>query len=273
MTRIGVSVCHNNAIEVFARQRAPALGQTMRRLNCLVSVLALVSASLFAEDEKTVPAIGLADLAAKADVIVLAQVKDTDYFYRHEYPVNGNAYLKVLIPYKTDKAMDIMEIYESGLHENECYFPNPSVFEEGRRYLVFLQLDPEKPDRYRGLAEGCALDVLVDSDNHYALRYPVTGIDLTDSLTDLATDMQFSDSYALENENSLNSTELNILLEAGLITPFEGTKKSAPVALGAPPTVPAGRQWIYTRGIDLVTIRKMLGPESLSIDRNQKRVE
>ena len=243
----------------------------MRRL--VFFVLALASASLFAEEEKTVPAIGLADLAAKADVIVLAQVKDTDYFYRHEYPVNGSAYLKVLIPYKTDKAMDIMEVYESGLHENECYFPNPSVFEEGRRYLLFLKLDPDKPERYRGLAEGCALDVLVDSDNHYALRYPVTGIDLTDSLAELATEMKFSDSYALVNEDSLTSTERNILLDAGLIAPFEAAEKNAPLALGMPPTEPPGKQWIYTHGIDLVTIRKMLGPAGLSLERNQKRVE
>ena len=245
----------------------------MIRLACFVSVLAVVSASLFSKEEKTVPAISLEDLAAKADVIVLAQVKDTDYFYRHEYPVNGSAYLKVLIPYKTDKAMDIMEVYESGLHENECYFPNPTVFEEGRRYLLFLKLDPEKPERYRGLEEGCALDVLVDSDNHYALRYPVTGIDLTDSLAGLATGMKFSDSYALLDEDSLNSTERNILLDAGLIVPFEETKKSAPGVFGAPQTEPAGRQWIYTSGIDLVTLRKLLGPEALSPDRNQKRVE
>jgi hypothetical protein len=121
----------------------------MRGLICFVSVLAMASASLFAEEEKSVPAIGLADLAAKADVIVLAQVKDTDYFYRHEYPVNGSAYLKVLIPYKTDKAMDIMEVYESGLHENECYFPNPSVFEEGRRYLADRRLRPGCSGRQR----------------------------------------------------------------------------------------------------------------------------
>ena len=266
-------LCHNDWIEEFARKRAPTDVQTMKSLVCFVSVLAMVSASLLAEDEKTVPAIGLADLAAKADVIVLAQVKDTDYFYRHEYPVNGSAYLKVLIPYKIDKPMDIMEIYESGLHENECYFPNPSVFEEGRRYLLFLQLDPDKPERYRGLAEGCALDVLVDSDNHYALRYPVTGIDLTDELADLATEMKFSDAYALVNEDSFNSTERNILLDAGLIVPFEATEKNAPRALGMPPPEPPGRQWIYTRGIDLVTVRKMLGPAALGLDRNQQPLE
>jgi hypothetical protein len=231
----------------------------MKKLTCLF--LALAATPVFAQDERPVPPISLADLAAKAEVIVLAQVKDTDYFYRREYAVSGSAYLKILIPYKIDKPMEIIEVYEKGLHENECYFPNPTVFEEGRRYLLFLKQDPEKPERYRGLAEGCAMDVLVEDDNQYALRYPVTGIDLADSLEDLAIEMQFGDSYAIEDEDSLTSTELNILLDAGWIVPIEESKKKiVPGALGAPQVEVAGRQWIYTRGIDLATIRKMLEP-------------
>ena len=231
----------------------------MKRLICLL--LALAATPVLTQDERPVPPISLADLGAKAEVIVLAQVKDTDYFYRREYPVSGSAYLKILIPYKIDNPMEIIEVYEKGLHENECYFPNPTVFEEGRRYLLFLKQDSEKPERYRGLAEGCAMDVLVEGDNQYALRYPVTGFDLADSLEDLAVEMQFGDSYAIEDEDSLTSTERNILLDAGLIVPIEESKKKiVPGVLGAPQVEVAGRQWIYTRGIDLATIRKMLGP-------------
>ncbi len=231
----------------------------MKRLICLV--VAMTATPLWAQDEQPVPPISLADLGAKAEVIVLAQVKDTDYFYRRDFPVSGSAYLKILIPYKIDKPMEIIEIHEQGLHENECYFPNPTVFEEGRRYLLFLQRDPDKPERYRGLAEGCALDVLVERDNHYALRYPVTGIDLADELEGLAVEMQFGDSYAIEDEDSLTSTERNILLDAGWIAPLEESKKkTAPGVLGAPQPKTEGPQWIYTRGIDLATIRKMLGP-------------
>jgi hypothetical protein len=231
----------------------------MKRLICFI--LAMAATPVFAQDERPVPPISLADLGAKAEVIVLAQVKDTDYFYRREYPVSGSAYLKILFPYKLDKPMEIIEVHEKGLHENECYFPNPTVFEEGRRYLLFLQQDPDQPRRYRGLAEGCALDVLVKSDNHYALRYPVTGVALSDPLAELAVEMQFGDSYAIEDENSLTSTERNILLDAGWITPLEDSKKkTVPGALGASQIKHAGPQWIYTRGIDLATIRKMLGP-------------
>jgi hypothetical protein len=231
----------------------------MKNLICLV--FAMAATSMFAQDERLAPPISLADLGAKAEVIVLAQVKDTDYFYRREHPVSGSAYLKILIPYKIDKPVEIIEVYEKGLHAKECYFPNPTVFEEGRRYLLFLKRDPGKPERYRGLAEGCALDVLVESDNRYALRYPVTGIDLADSLEDLAVEMQFGDSYAIENEDSLTSTERNNLLDAGWIVPLkESNKKTVPGVLGEPQIEDASRQWIYTRGIDLVTIRKMLGP-------------
>ena len=117
--------------------------------------------------------VSLSELAARADLVAVAQVKDTDYFYTRAFPSEGSAYLKILITYKTNKANEeIIEVYEKGLHSNECYFENPTVLEEGRRYLVFFRLDPEDPKIYRGLPEGCALEILVDENNRYALRYP-----------------------------------------------------------------------------------------------------
>ena len=111
----------------------------------------------------------LAELAQQAEFVALAQVRDTDYLRRRDIPVSGSAYLKVLIPYKGDASTDLVEVYEKGLHEHECYFPNPTLFEEGRRYLLFLRRDPENPERYRGLPAGCAVDVLVDEDNALSL--------------------------------------------------------------------------------------------------------
>ena len=224
----------------------------------------LISAPLLAQEAPPPAPVSLADLAGKADLIMLAQVKDTDYFYRHDYPVSGSAYLKPLIHYKGGKPADIVEVYEKGLHVNECYFPNPSVFEEGRRYLLFLRQDPDQPERYRGLAEGCALDVLVDENNSYVLRYPASGISLSDPLEALAVDVVFGDPYAIENEESLTSTERNILLDRGLIkTIVPPGKQTGPGALGVPQSRSPARQWIYAKGIDISTIRKLMGPEAV----------
>lgn len=206
------------------------------------------------EQQAAAPPASLEQLAAAADVIAVAQIKDTDYLLRREFPVAGSAYLKMLIPYKVDKPLDIIEVFEEGLHPNECYFPNPSVFEEGRRYLLFLRVDPDKPERYRALPQGCALDLLVRDNSQYALRLPVTGIALSDPLTELAQEMDFSDPYALETDESLASQQRDEWLEAGWLQ------------LG-----PDG--YVYTHGVELAKIRQLMGEQAISLDRHQKRVE
>ena len=214
--------------------------------------------------EAQTPPVSLADLAGRADLVVLAQARDTDYFMRREIPVSGSAYLKVLIPYKSpDDAIqpgDIIDVYEKGLHEHECYFPNPTVFEEGRRYLLFLKKDPEDDERYRGMPEGCALDVLVDSNNRYALRYPVNGISLSDDLGPLATEMEFRDPYAIADDESLLPAERDSMLKAGELVTYtaEESKAEGSSTRWAPGTEPKGLQWIYTRGVDLTAARKLM---------------
>jgi hypothetical protein len=186
--------------------------------------------------------VSLAELAARADLVVLAQAKDTDYLRRRDIPVSGSAYLKVLIPYKTDGPLDILEVYEKGLHPGECYFPNPTVFEEGRRYLLFLRKDPEDETRYRGLPQGCALEVLVNDQNRYALRYPADGIALSDPLGTLAIEMKFSDSYAVVRDTELLPSDRDAMRKEGVIVPH------------------SPGQWIYTRGIPLTHIRALMAP-------------
>jgi hypothetical protein len=198
-------------------------------------------------DDQAVSPVSLAELAMSADLVVLAQVKDTDYFTRRDIPVSGSAYLKVLIPYKVDSPADLIEVYEKGLHDQECYFPNPSVFEEGRRYLLFLKKDPDHEERYRGLPQGCALDVLVGSDNRYALRYPVTGMDLSDPLGELALDMTFSDAYAIVDDDELLPAQRDAMLGAGQIAPYDSP----------------GHQWMYTKGVSLTAVRRVMFPPGL----------
>ena len=166
------------------------------RSKILVLGSLLIFSTLTYALEKTTP-VSLSALAAEADLVAVAQVKDTDYVYTRSFPSEGSAFLRILIAYKQNNAdEEIIEIYEKGLHPNECYFENPTVLEEGRRYLVFFRLDPDDPENYRGLAEGCALEILVTGNNGYALKYPIKGIDLTDDLDKLAIKYDFRDNYA-----------------------------------------------------------------------------
>ena len=215
----------------------------------LLTAIGSITADQFAStaDKK----ISLAELAQAADVIVLAQTRDTDYMYRRKFPVDGSAFLKVLITYKTDKAADMIEVYEHGLHAHECYFQNPTVFEEGRRYLLFLQKDAVHPERYRGLAQGCALDVLVDRDNRYVLRLPVTGIQVSDPLSGMARGFEFADAYAVENDESLPPQQRDTLLASGWI-------------------VPRGDGYIYTQGVDLSTVRELMGKNGVTAAAPEK---
>ena len=190
--------------------------------------------------------VSLSDLAAMADLVAVAQVKDTDYVFTRSFPSEGSAFLKILISYKTNNTKaEIIEVYEKGLHPNECYFENPTVFEEGRRYLVFFRINPDDPDTYRGLTAGCALEILVTNDNRYALRYPVDGIELTDRLPEMATRYDFHDNYALVSEATLSPSERDDLLTRGLIVPYKD-------------------QFKYTHGIDLSSARMLIKTDALS---------
>lgn len=185
-------------------------------------------------------ATSLGALAARADLVALAQVRDTDYLTRRDIPVSGSAYLEVLIAYKPEGTAGHFEVYETGLQEKACYFPNPDVTEEGRRYLVFLKKDPEDPKRFRGMPEGCALDVLVAADNRYVLRYPLTGINLAGPFRSLAHETAFSDGYAVVDDDDLLPEQRNAMLSAGQIRSYRESR------------------WIYTMGIDLAAARELM---------------
>ena len=189
--------------------------------------------------------VSLSELSRKSDIVALAQVKDTDYVYTRSFPSEGSAYLKILIAYKPSRPSDeIIEVYETGLHANECYFENPTVFEEGRRYMVFLRLDPEDSGRYRALPEGCALEVFVTAQNRYALKYPVDGIKITDKLDRWAKEIDYHDNYALLAEDDLSPPERNKLLAEELIVSYQDGYK-------------------FTHGVDLTTARSQIGEEAL----------
>ena len=213
-----------------------------------IGLLLTLAAAVEAAPETTQesPPADLTALAAAADLVALAQVRDTDYRTQRDIPVSGSAFLRILIAYKADRDDELVEVYEAGLHEHECYFPNPTVYEEGRRYLLFLRHDPDDAERYRGLPAGCALEVLVTGDNRYALRYPATGIDLGEALDQSAEAMAFADRYALIADEDIAPTERNALRAAGYI-------ESA-----------GDDRWRYTHGVDLSTVRRLIDPDALA---------
>lgn len=197
--------------------------------------------------------ISLSELASQADLVAVAQVVDTDYIYTRSFPSEGTAILKVLISYKANRAgEEFIEVYEKGLHPNECYFESPEFFLEGRRYLVFFSIDPVDPELYRGLPQGCALEILVTEDSTYALKYPVEGILLEDQFDGLATEYGFRDPHALVDEESLSPANRDKLLARRLIVPYEDHFK-------------------YTHGVDLTSVRKLIGSDALEVKSQFKR--
>jgi hypothetical protein len=115
------------------------------------------------------------------------------------------------------------------------------VFEEGRRYLLFLRRDAEDAERYRGLEQGCAIDVLVDRDNRYAVRMPVTGIPLTDALEELARPMQFSDPYAVVDDDALPAALRDAMQAAGQIVPHVPAEADSTGVAAAAASIPRRR--------------------------------
>ena len=209
----------------------------------IFSIALMISSLVCAADDTE--KISLSELASQADLVAVAQVVDTDYIYTRSFPSEGTAILKVLISYKANRAgEEFIEVYEKGLHPNECYFENPEFFLEGRRYLVFFSIDPVDPELYRGLPQGCALEILVTEDSAYALKYPVEGIQLEEQFESLATEYRFNDQHALVAEESLSPANRDGLLEREFIVPYEDRFK-------------------YTHGVDLTTVRKLIGADAL----------
>lgn len=213
-------------------------------MRALLTTLLLLAPSFAAPSDPIDPA-SLTELAQRSDLVAVAQVRDTDYRMRRDIPVSGSAYLRPLITYKGEGEVEVFEVYENGLHERACYFPNPTVFEEGRRYLVFLVRDPDEPERYRGHPEGCALTVLVDRDNRYALRYPVDDILLSDPFEAIVRTMDFADRYAIVADEDLLPARRDELLERGAIAEH------------------GEDEWMYGLGVPLGEARRLIAPAAL----------
>lgn len=137
-----------------------------------IRLIALVVVSGLAAAQTGTGAHPLAERAAGSDLVVLAQLDRIDYEYNRGYPVGGRAWLRPLITYKADSELrGILVVTEHGLKENECYFPQVDPWDEAPRYLLFLNEDTDNAT-LEGHADGCAIEILVDSTGGYAARWP-----------------------------------------------------------------------------------------------------
>lgn len=204
----------------------------------------------------------LAERAATSDMVLLAQLERTDYNYLRGLPVEGRAWFRSLLTYKTPRTMERLIVQESGVKDIECYFPEVEPGTESPRYLLFLVRDEE--GELRGHPEGCALEVLVSSDNRYAIRWP---------------------QQALDRENAREDDRLNTLVEE-LDFQGPGSRINASDMLSHQRRATAerdlmrvdGSELMPTRGIPLTDLRRLMQPgldveNDASRAREQRRVD
>lgn len=182
------------------------------------------------------PPTTLQQMARDSDVVAVVQVNITDYQRRRDIPVRGTAYLNPLITYKTPQPLDRITVFEEGLWENECYFPD-EIGQEGARFLVFLNRDPEQ-FRFLGHRAQCKLPILVTRGGHYALRWPLDRVAASEELEAVVQEMDFVGPGARVNRADMDYREID-RLEALDAARMEG------------------RTLIYTKGIPLSEARRV----------------
>lgn len=223
--------------------------------NFLTSLLLFISSSaiLVAQDDggdapaRPTPA----ELAASSNLIVLAQLRFVEYDTPRESPVEGTARFEVLLPYKVPEPINRLTVYEQGVKEIECYFPDEPAAEEQRRYLLFLVPDPEEDTRYRGNPRGCALEILTTTDGRYAVRWPQPAVRLDATPEDLVRPMDFTGPGARVYAGNMTSTSIE--------------RRIAEDNMAR-----EGDYLVYNRGIYLGDFRKLLGEAGVTPDRIQR---
>ncbi|MBE9549683.1 MAG: hypothetical protein IMF09_09790 [Proteobacteria bacterium] len=174
------------------------------------------------------------DLITAAELVAIAQLNDTRYEYLRGFPNKGVAWMRPIIKYKSERAIDIFTVYDEGIKGSHCYFPDTARWQEGNRFLVFLK--HEEFIRYRGLTPVCYLPVSVNTENQYVLRLPIDNVDLPDELLQQAQTYQFTDSGS-----RIDATELLREEKARLIADSQMKDE--------------GDTLVYTRGIPISAVR------------------
>jgi len=211
-------------------------------LACLVT---LGTSVCFAQAEQPGEKPRLSKLAAESDLVALAQLIATEYEYTRGFPSKGFATLRILIPYKQPEPLDQVQVIEEGLKESECYFPEISAWQEGQRFLVFL--NRLEADQFKGHPQLCALPVLVTDGNRYAMRIPQDAIDLGEDGRAMVRELIYADPAARLDATELTGTAIEQMIEE------QGLRQ-------------IGDELIYTLGIELTDVRRLIGPCALEVD-------
>ncbi len=211
-----------------------------------IACLFSLNASLcFAQADEPIEKPKLSRLAAESDLVAVAQVVATEYDYIRSFPSKGIATLRILIPYKSPQFFDHVQVFEEGLKKHECYFPEVTAWQEGQRFLVFLE--HVEADQFKGHPVSCALPILVTQSNHYALRIPQDAVNLGETGEALIQEIVYADPAARIDATELTRTTIAEMVEELKVRQL-------------------GDELIYTQGISLTDVRRLMGPESLAVD-------
>lgn len=197
-----------------------------------------------------------AELAAESDYVVLARLEVYDYEERRNIPVEGKAWFEVLVPYKVPAPTGRLRLYEQGVGGDRCYFDDVALHGEMPRYLLFLveHHDPEQGDA-RGHPDRCALPVLVSTDNRYAVRWPIDGLDLPEDIGSRVRAFEFHGPGSTVDLRGETRHRREQRIEREFLEPVEGGRRA---------------QYRYTRGIPLEDFRPLMGEQNLTRDRLQR---
>lgn len=133
-----------------------------------------------------------AEVAAWADVVAIAQVINIDYLKTRELNAQGQAFLKVRVPYKGVEKDELLIVSAKGFEEHVCYYPDRE--DEGQRYLVFLKKSKNQGE-YHGFKPHCQMQVLLTDTGEYALRYPLDAELELDA--EIVRELKFNDPHSV----------------------------------------------------------------------------
>ena len=124
-------------------------------------------------------------------------------------------------------------------------FPEITAWQEGQRFLVFMQ--HLEADRFRGHPQVCALSILVTDANEYAMRMPQDTVILGSDGDSLVREFVYADPAARIDATELTSTSIIKMQQELKVRRL-------------------GNDLVYTLGISLTDVRRLIGPEALATD-------